>query len=234
MPQSAYKMTVKESIRKEWLVRLGKQSNKPVPWGKAAENLRKLQPYRDASTVFASPDASLLQVRINCLLDGKNLVIPGPSLRNGFYLLKARTIPFPSLASAVSYKGLEKFGHLIRKEEIKTHSIDLLLTDALAVDQQGTRLGDGKGFVDLSFGILSEMGAIRPNAAILAAVSEDRITDNTLPCDKWDVKMDGAVTPAGLVEFEIKQIEGKIYWDALPKERIRKVSPLWKLSQQLK
>ena len=227
-------MTVKESIRKEWLVRLEKQSNKPVPWGKAAEKLRKLQPYRGASTVFASPDASLLQIRINCLLDGKNLVIPGTSLRSGFFLLKAHTIPFPRLSSAVTYKELEKFGHLLSNEEIKTHSIDLLLTDALAVDQQGTRLGDGKGFVDLSFGLLSEMGAIRPDTTILAAVSENQITGDTLPRDKWDVKMNGAVTPAGLVEFDINQIEGKIYWDALPKERIRKVSPLWKLSQRLK
>ncbi len=227
-------MTVKESIRQEWLARLEKQFNKPVPWGKAAENLRKLQPYRDASTVFASPDASLLQIRINCLLDGKNLIIPGPSLRSGFYLLKAHTIPFPSLSSAVTYKGLEKFGHLIKDEKIKTLSIDLFLTDALAVDQQGIRLGDGKGFVDLSFGLLSEMGAIRPDAAILAAVSKDQITDDTLPRDKWDVKMNGAVTPAGLVEFDINQIKGKIYWDTLPKERIKKISPLWKLSQLLK
>ena len=80
-------MTSKESIRQEWLERLKKQPHKPIPWGKAAETLRKLQPYRDASTVFASPATSLLQARINCLLDGKNLVIPGPSLRNGFYLL---------------------------------------------------------------------------------------------------------------------------------------------------
>ena len=78
------------------------------------------------------------------------------------------------------------------------------------------------------------MGAIRPDATILAVVSENQITGDTLPRDKWDVKMNGAVTPAGSVEFDINQTEGKIYWDALPKERIRKVSPLWKLSQQLK
>ena len=46
--------------------------------------------------------------------------------------------------------------------------------------------------------------------------------------------MNGAVTPVGLVEFDINQVEGKIYWEALPKERIKKISPLWKLSQQLK
>ena len=225
-------MTRKESIRQEWLDRLNKQSTIPVLWGKAAENLRKLQPYRDASTVFASPDASLLQTRINCLMDGKNLLMPGPSLRNGFYLLKTRTIPVPELSSAVTYKGLEKSGQLLSNDEIKKLSIDLLLTDAVAVDRQGTRLGDAKGFVDLSFGILSELGSIHPDATILAVVSEGQITNITLPREKWDVKMNGAVTPAGSVEFDINQVEGKIHWEALSKERIKKISPLWKLSQK--
>ena len=227
-------MTRKESIRQEWLDRLNKQSTIPVHWGKAAENLRKLQPYRDASTVFASPDTSLLQTRINCLMDGKNLLMPGPSLRNGFYLLRTRTIPIPELSTAVTYKGLDKSGQLLSNDEIQKLSIDLLLTDAVAVDRQGTRLGDAKGFVDLSFGILSELAAIQPDATILAVVSEGQITDITLPREKWDVKMNGAVTPVGLVEFDINQVEGKIYWEALPKERIKKISPLWKLSQQLK
>jgi 5-formyltetrahydrofolate cyclo-ligase len=227
-------MTEKESIRKEWLDRLEKKSDKPVPWGKAAEILRKLQPYRDASTVFASPDASLLQIRINCLIDGKDLVMPGSSLRNGLYLLKAHTIPFPELSIAATYRGLEKFGQLISNEALKIFSINLLLADALAIDQQGTRLGDSKGFVDLSFGILSELGAIQPDAMFLGIVSEEQITSNLLPWEKWDVKMNGAVTPTGHVEFDIDQIDGKIYWEALPKERIKKISPLWKLSQQLK
>jgi 5-formyltetrahydrofolate cyclo-ligase len=228
-------MADKESIRPEWLDRLEKKSDKPVPcWGKAAEILRKLQPYRDASTVFASPDTSLLQIRINCLVDGKDLVMPGPSLRNGFYLLKAHTIPFPELSIAATYKGLEKFGQLISNETIKKNSIDLLVADALTVDQQGTRLGDSKGFVDLSFGILSELGAIQPDAMILAVVTEEQITNDMLPREKWDVKMNGAVTPTGHVEFDIDQIDGKIYWEALPKERIKKISPLWKLAQKMK
>ena len=225
-------MTNKGSIRQEWLDRLKNHATLQVLWGKAAENLRKLQPYRNASTVFAAPDASLLQSRINCLVDGKNLIMPGASLRNGFYLLKSRTIPFPELSTAVTYKGLDKSGQLISYDEIKKLSIDLLLTDAVAVDRQGTRLGDAKGFVDLSFGILAELGAIQPDATILAVVSDDQITDNTLPREKWDVKMNGAVTPVGFVEFDINQVEGKIYWEALPKERIKKISPLWKLSQQ--
>jgi len=227
-------MIEKESIRQEWLARLGKQSDKPAHWGKAAENLRKLQPYRNASTVFVTPDASLQQMRINCLLDGKDLIMPGPSLRNGFYLLKAHTIPFSELSTAVTYKGLEKSGQLVRHEKIKTHRINLMLADAITVDRRGTRLGDGNGFVDLSYGILSETGAIKQGTTILAVVSEDQVTDDKLPTEKWDVKVNGAITPTGLIEFDVDQIEGKIYWDALPQERIKKISPLWKLSQQLK
>jgi 5-formyltetrahydrofolate cyclo-ligase len=224
----------KESLRRELPIRLQKQSPKPVHWGKAAEQLRKLQSYHDAATVFASPDASLQQARINCLMDGKDLIMPSPSLRKGFFLLKAHTIPFPELSTAVTYKGLEKSGHPIRHADIKNLTVNLLLTSAIAVDQQGTRLGDGNGFVDLSYGILSEMQAIKAGTKTLAVVSEEQVIKDTLPLDKWDVKMNGAFTPAGLVEFDIDQIEGKIYWDALPKQRIKKISPLWKLSQNSK
>jgi 5-formyltetrahydrofolate cyclo-ligase len=131
-------MTNKESIRNAWNERLTKRSLQPVPWGKTAEALRKLQEYRDAATVFATPAESLLQVRINCLLDGKNLLMPGPGLRNGFYLIKARTVPFRDLPVAVTYKGLEKHSLLQDIDDLKNLSIGLLLTDGLAIDTQGS------------------------------------------------------------------------------------------------
>ena len=82
-------MTDKESMRSAW--RKMQANNTIVPaWGKAAEKLRGLQVYRDAGTVFATPDESLHQARINCLVDGKNLVMPAPSIREGFFILSAR------------------------------------------------------------------------------------------------------------------------------------------------
>jgi 5-formyltetrahydrofolate cyclo-ligase len=227
-------MTDKESIRREWLARLAKKSEKQIHWGRAAEQLRKLQSYRNALIVFATPHVSLRQMRINCLLDGKDLIMAGPSMRNGFYLLKPHTIPFTELSTAVTYQGLEKSGQLISHEKIKNHRIDLLLADALTVDQRGTRLGDGNGFVDLSYGILSEVEAVQPATVVITVVSDEQLTGDTLPLEKWDVKVNGAVTPTCSIEFAIDQIEGKIYWEALQQERIKKISPLWKLSQKLK
>ena len=63
-------MDPKKSVRSEWIKRLA-TGTPPPHWGKVAEKLRGLQSYRDTATVFATPHESLLQARINCLVDGK-------------------------------------------------------------------------------------------------------------------------------------------------------------------
>jgi hypothetical protein len=57
-------------------------------------------------------------------------------------------------------------------------------------------------------------------------VSEEQLTEDPLPLAKWDIKMTGAVTPAGFTKFDNQQTQTKIYWDALSADRIRKITPL--------
>ena len=138
-------MDPKKSVRSEWIKRLA-TGTPPPHWGKVAEKLRGLQSYRDTATVFATPHDSLLQARINCLVDGKNLLMPGPGIREGFFLLAARSIPYKNLNVAVTYKGLEKYGQHLQGDDISGLSVTLLLTDSLAVDGTGGRIGDGDGY----------------------------------------------------------------------------------------
>ena len=65
----------------------------PLPcWGripnfqgaeKAAENLRKLEEWRNAKVIFVSPDSPQRKVRENALKDGKILVMASPRLKEG-------------------------------------------------------------------------------------------------------------------------------------------------------
>ncbi|MFA6499857.1 MAG: hypothetical protein WCV64_11075, partial [Desulfurivibrionaceae bacterium] len=55
--------------------------------GKSAELVRRLERYRDAKRIFVGPTVRLQQLRINALTDGKELLVPGPGLKEGFYLL---------------------------------------------------------------------------------------------------------------------------------------------------
>ena len=224
-------MKQKKSVRAGWHKKLADKLS-ASQWGKAAEKLRGLQPYRDAATVFATPHESLLQTRINCLTDGKNLLMPGPSIRKGFFLFAARSIPSKDISVAVTYKGLEKYGQLLKDISLSQLSVDLLLTDSLAVDSTGGRIGDGYGYFDLCCALLQKMDAIEHVAAILTFVQEEQISRQILPQDKWDIKMTGAITPGQILQFKPSDQKPQIFWDALPHERIKRIDPLWKLYQK--
>jgi len=224
-------MKQKKIVRSEWLDKIAEKKNSPH-WGKAAEKLRKLGTYRDAATVFATPHESLYQARINCLADGKNLLMPGPGIREGFFLLKARSVPFKNISMAVTYKGLEKYGQPLKGSSISELPADLLLTGSLAIDRTGGRIGDGYGFFDLCCALLHALNGVRHDAGILTFIQEEQISREILPQDTWDIKMTGAITPGQILHFEPSTQKVKIFWDALPHDRLKRIDPLWKLFKE--
>ena len=221
-------MNDKEAVRSAW--RKPHLLDTVIPaWGKAAEKLRSLQLYRDTDTVFATPGESLHQARVNCLVDGKNLVMPVPSIRAGFFFLSARSIQFKDLAMAVTYKGLEKYGQLLKSDDLSEHSVGMLLTDSLTVDPEGGRLGDGNGFFDLCCALLQELGGLQHDWNAFTIISEEQLSRDLLPQDKWDIKMAGAITPVMIHTFEPPLQKPQIFWDMLDRARIKRIDPLWKL-----
>lgn len=224
-------MDAKISIRSVWQEKLAEKQSRPK-WGKAAEKLRRLASYRKAKTVFATPHESIQQARINCIADGKNLLMPGPGLRDGFFLVEARSVPFKDITLSVTYKGLEKYGRIMKDTSLSQLSVDLLLTDALAVDQTGGRIGNGQGYFDLCCALLQEMSSINPDAEILAVISDEQVSQEKLPQEKWDIIMSGVITPSSILQFGPSGRRAKIYWDKLTMDRIKRIDPLWKLFQK--
>ncbi|MBO1900745.1 5-formyltetrahydrofolate cyclo-ligase [Leucobacter weissii] len=72
--------------------------------------------------------------------------------------------------------------------------VDLMLIPACAVDLRGVRLGWGRGYFDRS---LASMARRPP---VFAVVHESELVDE-LPFEPHDVPVDGAVTPARIVDF---------------------------------
>jgi len=194
--------------------------------GKIAETIRHLPPYRACQQILVSPAPALSQVRINALLDGKELVIPGPGLKEGFYHLRPYAVPFTKLAFAVSLKGLTHHGQLLTHRELADLSIGLLVTEALAVDRRGLCLGDGNGFFDLSCATLNQAGALSASP-IIWAVSPPPLSED-LPNDPWDVPVDGVIGPLGGTFFPPRETLPKLLWQHLAEQRIKKMTPLWK------
>jgi len=203
--------------------------------GKSAELVRRLERYREAKRIFVGPTARLQQIRINALTDGKELLVPAPGLKEGFYLLAPYEIPFKHLSYAVGYKGLVQYGRRIAVEELCQGPVGLLITDCLAVDPAGYFVGEGKGFFDLAVAILAELQGLSPEAEAYAVGGQEQILAQEIERAAWDIRLNGFITPDGIALHKPGGHAGqKILWDMLPPKRIRKITPLWKLAMQIK
>jgi 5-formyltetrahydrofolate cyclo-ligase len=73
---------------------------------------------------------------------------------------------------------------------------DLVLLPLVAVDLQGTRLGQGKGHYD------RVVDDLRSRGALLIGLGWDvQLLDTTIPADPWDVPLDGFASPTQLTMF---------------------------------
>lgn len=203
--------------------------------GKSAQLVRHLARYRDAKRIFVGPTARLQQIRINALTDGKELLVPAPGLKEGFYLLAPYEIPFKDLRYAVGYKGLVQYGRRIAVEELGQVPAGLLITDCLAVDPAGYFVGDGQGFFDLAVAILAELHGLSPEAEAYGVGEQEQILGQEVEHAVWDIRLNGFITPEGIALDNPGGHAGqRVLWDILPPKRIRKITPLWKLSMQKK
>lgn len=219
--------------KEEWRRALADVGMSRQDGNKAAEQLRRLPAYRQAKALFAGPGAELLQIRTNALMDGKELIMPGPGLKEGFFRLRPYAVSFREVAQAVTIKGLARYGELLGRRELGRLALGLLLTGAVAVDARGGRLGDGRGFFDLACAIFHESGAFSPESLILAVVADNQTISGELPRDPWDVPVDGVLTATGFQEIvQVTRVRPTVCWEVLPFKRVRKMTPLWQLYQE--
>lgn len=202
--------------------------------GRMAEALRRDPRYRAAAAVYAEPHPGLRQVRINALVDGKNLLMPTAGLKEGFVLIRPHRIPFPRLGFAVSMKGQLEYGEKVRVERLAGLGVGLLAAAGGMVTPSGLWLGDGKGFFDLSCAILAEARALAADFFLMAAPAACLLAE--FPAAPWDLRLDAQLAPGGVRDFPAegggRAREKEILWQALAPRRIRKVSPLWQMRQE--
>jgi 5-formyltetrahydrofolate cyclo-ligase len=203
--------------------------------GKCAEAVRRLERYRDAKRIFVGPAARLQQIRINALTDGKELLVPAPGLKEGFYLLAPYGIPFKHLSFAVGYNGLAQYGRKVAGEELGQVPVGLLVTDCLAVDPAGYFVGEGNGFFDLAVAILAELHGLAPQAEAYGVGEPAQILAQEIEHGGWDVRLNGFITVEGIIlPRSGGHADRRVLWEMLPSKRIRKITPLWKLNMQIK
>jgi len=204
----------------------------PKASGKLAQRLRGLKSYRESRQVFISPAPLLAQARINALLDGKELVMPGPGLKQGFFLLKPFSVPFPKISAAVDLTGISQYGSVIPIAGLAKLEVGITVSEALLVNTKGVRLGDGTGYFDLAVALLHEYGGLGKNWTVWVGLDDSsRLVSDELPADPWDIPVHGVITPGRCYELEQgANPSPQVYWEHLSQKTVRKITPLWKLS----
>jgi len=202
----------------------------PRATGRLAERLRRTPWYRERRVFFVSLSPLLHQVRINVLADGKTLLMPSPSLRQGFLVFPARSVPFGKIPQAVTPKGAVRFGRRLTGGELRQWPVAVAVAEALLVDRRGVRLGAGDGFFDLALGILAAWQGLSEDLVTVACLAAaDRLIDGPLPAEPFDVPVQVAASHEGVVALDVAPPSPRIWWEYLDRRRIRRIDPLWKL-----
>ncbi len=202
---------------------------------KAAMLLKMLDEYAHSRVVFCNPDAPQLPVRFYALADGKRLIIASPGIREGFIMLSKDMIEGSedALRFASTIKGFMSYGVKLNLDEIP--SIDLFIAGSVAVSPiTGARLGKGKGYSDIEYGILCEVGCIREDTVVATTVHEIQLVDD-IPSSEEDVPVDIVVTNRRIIRVPNRSSRPMgINWEKLDREYLSKIPYLMELYNRRK
>jgi len=157
---------------------------------KAAQKLRELPEYKVAKIVFCTPDSPQRPVREMTLKDGKILVMASPRLEHGFLVIAPETTAGKE-RFASTIKGAFKFG----KETTAFPKPDLIVSGSVAVDENGNRLGKGRGYGDREVKIIKEKFGKVP---VATTIHDVQLVDYA-PSTPQDEKVDIIVTPTKII-----------------------------------
>ncbi|CAH2059411.1 unnamed protein product, partial [Iphiclides podalirius] len=199
----------------------------------AAARLAELEVFKNANTVKVNPDKPQEPVRVVCLEQHKTLYVPVPRLQNGFLnrlvLPEGETGP-AAIRKSVSRNGMETYGQPIGIED--SVSLDLVVMGSVAVSKEGYRIGKGRGYGDLEFGLMMHMKAIKPTTLVATTVHDCQVFD-TLPAELFgphDVPVDLIITPTQVIETQrMSQRPVGILWHLLSNRRIQMMPILGQL-----
>jgi 5-formyltetrahydrofolate cyclo-ligase len=163
---------------------------------KAHDRVRGMAEYRAATTVLITPDNSLNGLIRLALDDGKRVVVPTYAMRRGMVLLEPSTVAAANREFASTLDGLERFGTHLTLDALRAlGSIDLLVTGAIAFTRGGAHVGNGDAYLDLEWGLLSELGLVAPATPVLGLSHPAQIVDIDLAPKPLDITVDILVTP---------------------------------------
>lgn len=174
--------------------------------------------YKEAETVFVTPDNCLEELREQVLLDRKTQVVPTYGIRRGFVKLDPGEVQEHLAHYVVLLDAMEEAGDYVSLSELREGgtTFDWLITGASAVNKGGIRFGKGHGFFDLEWAMLYQIGAVNEETPVIAFVHDCQVVDVALDISPFDTVCDYIITPTKTIEVEHPQKPTQgVIWDKL-------------------
>lgn len=192
--------------------------------------------YASASVVFATPDNCLRRFRERTLLDGKRLLVATCGIGRGFLALDGTGLAPVDAALASTMEAVDELAGPVSLGSIAaTWRPDLLVTGALAVTRAGLRLGKGRGYFDLEWAMLREVGAVAADAPVAVVVHDVQVVEaaSTFPVRDHDVVADLVVTPAALIRSgRTGPRAARLDWSRVDEAKLAATPPLRELRER--
>jgi 5-formyltetrahydrofolate cyclo-ligase len=188
-----------------------------------AEAIRELPEYQEAVTLFVTPDNNLERFRVRALRDGKRLVVATYAMSRGFVVVEPASVPARQREVAALLDGMDRFGRPLTLADLRELGrIDLVVSGAAAVSREGVHFGKGHGYLDLEWGLLTELALANNKTPVVVSVHACQVVHETVPHAPYDVTVDVIVTPKEILRCvpPLPKPQG-IFWDRVPFELLQ-------------
>lgn len=178
--------------------------------------------YKEARTLFVTPDNCLETFRLQCLRDNKRMIVTTEQALRGWLLLDPAEIKPEDFRYAACLDGQERVGRPISLRELCSFigKIDLVATGASVVNYQGIRFGKGHGYFDVEWGVLYSIGVVDQTTHAISLVHDCQVIDFSLEASEYDTVMDAIFTPSRTIEVANAQKPTVgVIWEELPPGR---------------
>ncbi len=199
---------------------------------RAAQRLSELAVWRRARVMKVGSDAPQLAVRRAALNDGKVLYLAVPRLEAERCFIELDPGKLGSrVALAASLRGALRYGRLISPRDMDP--IDLVVCGSVAACRDGSRLGGGRGYSDLEYGLLCEEAKVRESAPIVTTLHPLQLAPYEIPMFPHDVPVDYIVTPVEVLATRSLYPRPRgLYWDLLSNAKINAIPALRRRMRQ--
>ncbi|XP_058797983.1 methenyltetrahydrofolate synthase domain-containing protein [Phymastichus coffea] len=201
----------------------------------ASQRLSELDEFKNAKLLMISPDKPQESVIVSSLQREKEILIPRPRLLTGLFhkVKNANGLPEEEIKNTITRHNIKQLESPVDFNTIGL-KVDMVVLGSVCVNKAGYRIGDGEGFADLEFAILSRMKAIDENTIVVTTVHDCQILDY-LPNDifeKHDVPVDIIITPTQTIVINPKTKKpSEIVWPIISKRRLAAIPALNDIKQ---